>query len=52
MKWHIYYVINEIRIYIMEFQYMVDAYNWLKERCQEKQDGYYFHGAPVFCEYH
>lgn len=46
--WHIYYVVNEMRIYIMEFQHVLDAYDWLKERCKEKQDGYYFHGAPVF----
>ena len=51
MKWHIYYIINEMRIYIMEFQFMIDAYNWLKEKCKEKQDGYYFHDLPVFCEY-
>lgn len=50
--WHIYYVVNEMRIYIMEFQHVLDAYDWLKERCKEKQDGYYLHGAPVFCEYY
>lgn len=52
MKWHIYYIIDGVRIGIKEFQYILDAYNWLKYRCQEKPDGYYFHDLKVICEYY
>lgn len=49
--WRMYYVVNEIRIYIMEFKFLIDANDWMISHCKEKADGYYFGDVKVFCEW-
>lgn len=51
MKWYAYYIIHGSPIIIAEFQYMLDAYNWLAKRCKWKRDGFYFKDLRVFFEH-
>ena len=50
--WRLYYIVNEIRIYIMEFKYLIDANNWMATYCSEKPDGYYYGDLKIFGEYY
>lgn len=51
-KWHAYYIIDEIRIYVKEFFTAIDAANWLSAHCKEESDGYYYKGSKIFCVYY